>query len=574
MPEIPAAGPITAETVVYPARLVRTMDPARPTADAVAVRGDRILAVGTLEELAAYRPDRVDDRYADAVLLPGFVEAHSHASSGGSWRDVYVGRFERTAPDGRVWPGCDSVDAVIERLREAEALLEDPDQPLRAWGFDPLFFPGEPFGAAELDRVSTTRPVHLQHASGHICVAGSRLLQLAGITRDTHVEGVVMGPDGEPTGELQEFAAMGLVWAVIGGNLMELSADSLRAFAQDAVNQGATTLTDLGSVSLARPGGERVYLDTATGDFPARISAFHFGSAGASSVRAEEAVARIVALAEESTDLVRFGHVKLMLDGSIQGFTARLLEPGYLGGRPNGIWGMTPEEFEESLTIFHRAGLLVHVHCNGDQATQLFIEVMERVLTAFPRPDHRHTVTHSQMTTPAQYRRMAALGMGANLFANHIWAWGDQHMDVTVGPDRAARMNAARSALDAGVPISLHCDTPVTPLGPLRTVQHAVTRRTPSGRVMGAGERITVEEALKAVTLGGAYLLKMDHEVGSIEPGKLADLAVLADDPCAVAEDEIGAIRVLGTVVGGRHHASRVGTPAAAVAPEPVSVGA
>jgi hypothetical protein len=347
-----------------------------------------------------------------------------------------------------------------------------------------------------------------------------------------------------------------------------LTPAALRAFAADAVNQGATTLTDLGSLELMRPGGERAYLDVVTGHFPARISAFHFGSAGALSGPASEAVERIVALAEESTDLMRFGNVKLMLDGSIQGFTARLLEPGYLDDRPNGIWAMSPEEFEDALTVFHRAGLLVHVHCNGDQATQLFIETLERVLTAYPRPDHRHTVTHSQMTTPAQYRRMAALGMCANIFANHIWAWGDQHMDITVGPDRAARMNAARTALDTGVPISLHCDTPVTPLGPLKTVQHAVTRRTPSGRIMGEHERITVDEALRAVTLGGAYMLKMDHEVGSIEPGKLADLAVLADDPCTVPVDEIGAIAVLGTVVGGHHHVASTVSRADAPAPE------
>ena len=200
----------------------------------------------------------------------------------------------------------------------------------------------------------------------------------------------------------------------------------------------------------------------------------------------------------------------------------------------------------------------MHVHCNGDQATELFLRAMERVLVAHPRPDHRHTVTHSQMTTPAQYRRMAALGMCANIFANHIWAWGDQHIDITVGPDRAARMNAAATALRCGVPMSLHCDTPVTPQSPLRTVQHAVTRRTVSGRIMGEHERITVGEALRAVTLGGAYLLKMDHEVGSLEPGKFADMAVVGTDPLAVPGDEVGDIDVLGTVVGGAHHPSSV----------------
>ena len=145
-----------------------------------------------------------------------------------------------------------------------------------------------------------------------------------------------------------------------------------------------------------------------------------------------------------------------MLDGSIQGFTARLLEPGYYGDQANGMWNVTPEEFYEAFEVFHRAGLLIHVHCNGDQATQLFLDTLEAVLTRYPRPDHRHTCTHSQLSTADQYKRMKALGACANIFANHIWSWGDQHVDFTVGPDRARQMNAAATASRIGIPISLH----------------------------------------------------------------------------------------------------------------------
>ncbi|GAA1882869.1 hypothetical protein GCM10009715_31560 [Paeniglutamicibacter psychrophenolicus] len=225
---------------------------------------------------------------------------------------------------------------------------------------------------------------------------------------------------------------------------------------------------------------------------------------------------------------------------------------------------MSPEEFREAFEAFHSAGVLVHVHCNGDQTTQLFLDTLEAILTAHPRPDHRHTCTHSQMSTTAQYKRMATLGACANIFANHIWAWGDQHMDITVGPDRARRMNAAATALRHGVPISLHSDTPVTPLGPLHTMKHAVTRLTVSGRVMGEAERISAQQALEAVTLGGAYMLKMDHEIGSLEAGKFADMAVLSQDPLEVPAEEIGTIHVYGTVVGGRHHTSNVPAPARA----------
>ncbi|GAA1209701.1 amidohydrolase [Prauserella alba] len=550
-------------TTVYPARIVRTMDPARPTAEAVAVRGERIRAVGSVSELMAYPGAVLDERYADTVLLPGFVEAHSHAGSGNVWADTYVGFVDRIAPDGRRWPGCRTIDEVLDRLRAAETELQDPNEPLMAWGLDPIYFPGRPLAAAELDRVSTTRPIHVSHTSGHVCAVNSAVLRRFGIDASTRVAGVVRNDAGEPTGELQEFAAMGLVGELVeGSGLLDINPEALHRFAQEGVNTGTTTLTDLGTRLLMDDDGVALYRSTVDEDFPIRLNVFHFGAGvGRFALSLPEAAERLVRLREISTTKLRFGNVKLMLDGSIQGFTARLRDPGYLGGQPNGIWNVSPEEFREAFEVFHRAGLLVHVHCNGDQATQLFLDTLETILTAHPRPDHRHTCTHSQLSTAAQYRRMAALGMCANIFANHIWAWGDQHIDVTVGPDRAARMNAAATALRLGVPISLHSDTPVTPLGPLHAVKHAATRLTVSGRIMGEHERIGVQEALESVTIGGAYMLKMDHEVGSLEAGKLADLAVLAEDPLAVEPEHIGDIHVLGTVVGGRHRATKAAAP-------------
>ncbi|MGO1165689.1 MAG: amidohydrolase [Janibacter sp.] len=545
-------------TTVYVARRVRTMDPARPEAEAVAVRGERIRAVGTVAELMTYPGAVLDERYADAVLLPGFVEAHSHAGTGTVWANTYVGLVDRTDPDGRRWPGCRTLEEVVDRLVEAEAEMSDPHAPLLAWGLDPIYFPGQVLRAGELDRISTTRAVHVAHTNGHVCTVNSAALRRCGIDSSVTVPGVGTDEDGELTGELQEFAAMGLVHELTAGSgLLDVTAAGMRAFAQDGVNTGTTTLTDLGSTSLMDDAGLALYRNTVDADFPARLNVFHFGAGvGPANRPLTEAAERLVRLRGESDAKLRMGNVKLMLDGSIQGFTARLLEPGYYGDEPNGIWGVTPEEFHEAFETFHRAGLLVHAHCNGDQTTQLFLDTLERILTDHPRPDHRHTITHSQMSTAAQYRRMAALGVGANIFANHIWAWGDQHIDVTVGPDRAARMNAAATALRHRVPIALHSDTPVTPLGPLHSVKHAVTRLTVSGRVMGEYERISVQEALEAVTVGAAYLLKMDQEVGSLEAGKLADIAILEEDPLETAPERIGEIPVRGTVVGGQHHAS------------------
>lgn len=542
------------ETTVYPARLVRTMDPARPLAEAVAVRGGRVRAVGTLAELSAYGDSQLDDRYADAVLFPGFVEAHAHVMSGAMWNHVYVGYYERMDPAGRHWPGCRDLTAVVDRLSAAERELADAEEPLLAWGLDPIFLPGERLDRRHLDRVSAIRPIVVTHQSGHLMTVNTAVLRADGITRDTMVEGVVKDDRGEPTGELQEPVAMGLVRSVPTTRVLGFEPAAAWSFAADARNHGVTMLTDLGSPVLMDDEAVSAYR-TAVDDpeFPARLSVFHMAAGFGPVTDPHAAAKRLLDLRRTSSDKIRFGHVKLILDGSIQGFTARLQEPGYLPDDRKGIWIIPPETFAEAFQAYHDAGLTVHVHCNGDEATELFLDTVERALELHPRWDHRHTVTHSQLTTPAQYRRMAALGMCANIFSNHIWYWGDAHRDVILGPDRADRMNAAATALRAGVPITLHCDTPVTPLDALATASYAAERRTSAGRLLGEHERISVAQALHAVTLGAAYTLKMDHEVGSLEAGKHADFAVLAEDPWEAEPAALRDIRVLGSVVAGRH---------------------
>ncbi|MFT4999517.1 MAG: putative amidohydrolase YtcJ, partial [Planctomycetota bacterium] len=171
---------------------------------------------------------------------------------------------------------------------------------------------------------------------------------------------------------------------------------------------------------------------------------------------------------------------------------------------------------------------------------------------ACPSPDHRFTLQHCQLADAAQFRKMKKLDMCVNLFANHHFYWGDEHYRLTVGPERAERMNACRTALDTGVPMTVHSDAPVTPLGPLFTAWAAVNRITASGRTQGEGEKITPDEALRAVTIGAAYTLHLDNEIGSIEVGKHADFAVLEDDPTEVDGANLKDIVVWGTVQGGR----------------------
>ena len=235
---------------------------------------------------------------------------------------------------------------------------------------------------------------------------------------------------------------------------------------------GVTTLTDLGnpsSTSQTTIDEWREVVDH--NDFPARI--FIFDSPAMSQTTATN----LLAAREKSSEKLRLGAVKVVLDGSIQGYTARLRPPGYLNDRPNGIWVFPPEQLTELLRPFHEDGLLIHVHCNGDEAVDVFLESVQILLSESPQTDHRYTIQHCQLTSPEQYHRIADLNMCVNLFSNHTWYWGDQHIASTVGPDRAARMNSARTALNAGVPISMHCYAPVNPLGSLHVACAAINRK-------------------------------------------------------------------------------------------------
>lgn len=538
-------------TTVFRAGKILTMNPSQPQASCVAVREGRILAVGSEQDVAGWGEHDQDSRFAHKVLMPGLVEGHSHLMEGGFWKYAYVGYHDRRGPDGRLWKGLRSFDEVVERLREFEREMRDPGEPLLAWGFDPIYFGERRMTTHELDRVCAARPIAVLHASIHLLNVNSAMLRKAGIERNTEVEGIVRDADGSPSGELQEFAAMFPVMRAIGNAFSKagMAEEALWRFGRIAQIAGVTTATDMLSDwnqqsidTLARVTGHE--------DFPVRIVSAYRNLDAPSET--ENGLRRLGELRRFNTEKLRFSLVKLVVDGSIQGFTARLRWPGYYNGRPNGIWIVAPAQLEAAVDRLHAAGAHLHIHTNGDEATEVALDALERALTRHPRPDHRHTLQHCQMADSAQFRRMARLGLCVNLFANHVYYWGDAHYEQTMGPDRANRMDACASALRFGVPFAIHSDAPITPLGPLFTAWCAVNRRTSSGRVLGPAERIDVAQALAAITLGAAYTLRMDGEIGSIEVGKRADFCVLEDDPLALPPERLNEARVWGTVVGGR----------------------
>jgi predicted amidohydrolase YtcJ len=478
------------------------------------------------------------------------VEGHSHVAEGVQWRFVYCGFFDRRDPDGKMWPGLKSVDAVIARLQETARSEAETSRPLTGWALDPIYFDNRRMTRQDLDRVSTTRPIGIMHASGHIMNVNSRALELAGLLRTgINHPGIPLDAEGFPTGELKGPDAMTPAGPHVGLDRGLLASDEagLRAFARLCVRAGVTTAADL--ANLLPPAAVDMMLRvTGEESFPARIVPLRV----AREITPAALVELATALGKRATDRLRLGKIKIVVDGSIQGFSARLKAPGYYNGAPNGLWYVAPEQLREILELALAAGVQVHCHTNGDEATELVLDMLELALRKHPSPDHRFTLQHCQLASQAQFRRMRALGMCVNLFPNHHFYWGDQHYALTVGPERAERMNACATALAAGVPLAIHSDAPVTPLGPLFTAWCAVNRLTASGRTLGSHERIAVSDALRTITLGAAYTLGLDGEVGSIETGKRADFAVLEDDPAEIGGERLRDVRVWGTVLGGR----------------------
>jgi len=319
-------------TTIYSAKKIITMNPARPVASHVAVRDGRIVGAGTLEELERWGNYTLNDRFSDKVLMPGLVEGHAHTMEGIFWRYVYCGFFARTDPDGKNWQGVKNVDAVLDRLSAAEKDLGDSEAPLTGFQLDPIYFDNRKVTRSDLDKVSSTRPIGVVHASCHIMNVNSKALELAGMLRPgINHPGVPLGDDGLPTGELKGPDVMTPVSVHVGFDRDMLACDErgLRDFGKLCVRAGVTTVTDL----AARLNDEAVDMMlnvTAEKDYPARVVPLRFFQG----LTAAELIDNAVALKKRSSDRLRLGMVKVVADGSIQGFSARI-RTGFGISHPN-----------------------------------------------------------------------------------------------------------------------------------------------------------------------------------------------------------------------------------------------
>ena len=255
------------------------------------------------------------------------------------------------------------------------------------------------------------------------------------------------------------------------------------------------------------------------------------------------------------SDRVNIGAIKIIADGSIQGYTGYLQQPYFVPFHGDESYRGYPRTARTELfgwvEKYHSKGYQLAIHGNGDASIEDIIDAIEAAQSKYPREDSRHIIIHAQMARQDQLERMARLGITPSFFVAHTYYWGDRHRDIFMGPERAARMSPTASALALGLPFTIHLDTPVVPMDPLMLVWTAVNRLSSSGQVMGEAERISVIEALKAVTITAAWQIFEEDNRGSISPGKYADLVVLSANPLD-QPTTLKDINVLLTMVGGR----------------------
>lgn len=534
---------------IFAAKRVITLDPSLPEATHIAVKDGRVLAVGSLSEIEDVGEYTLDSRFENDYIYPGFVEGHSHALEGAMWNYVYLGYFPRHSPEGDLVEGCQKIEEIqLRLLKEAEKL--EPNTPLVAWGFDPVYFEGKRLDRDVIDKVVSDRPVVIFHANLHLMTVNSAMIEQTNLAQHVEVEGVMVDEQGQLTGELRELAAMHAVFEALGRSIFEevASVSTLQKYARAASRTGITTITDLYN-PLSEKGVDALIHSTEQEDFAVRL----VPAMGALEWDSQQGINRIVECQASNSEKLHFGLVKVMTDGSIQGFSARMLWPGYHNGHENGIWNAPPETLKQIVFAYHQAGLQLHIHTNGDEAVELMLDAIEEAQSLWYRADHRHTLQHCQFISQAQMRRAAKLGVCLNMFVNHIYYWGDIHRQMTLGHTRSRRMQPLRSAKTLGVPVAMHCDAPVTPLGPLFSMWCAVERKTAKGHLLGEHERLNIPEALELMTLGAAYTLHLDDKVGSLEVGKYADMVVLDQDLYQLhSGDQLLEVKVKATVLGGK----------------------
>ncbi|KAI9441986.1 amidohydrolase 3 [Russula earlei] len=564
---------------IYTAKEIITEDSANDiytNSPAVVVNSSgKVEAVGTLNSLQTkYRLYKVDNTFINSVIMPGFVEAHTHLQSYGMNANLpYIGYFDRPGLNGTIQHGITSMDSIIIYLKgQLQKSL-----PLYASGGDPIYFNCSRFTSQFLDNVSTTVPIVLQLGSGHIVICNTPMMNVLETLpgwKTLPPGTIVRNSDSIPTGELDESA--GVEFVLYNFDSLYKKANHgipfynpvrlINGITNGAALMQAAGITTATELMFTAPTAQMLTDDYILYQGVARLGArlpvrvvLGYDGFAIHNFFPNSPDSAINYLKEkqkyDDSSLIT-GPVKFIFDGSIQGYTAQVDSP-YVTQPQNPFWNISPASIASIMAPYLKNGFSVAIHANGDSAISKLITALDSLQPVKTTPGIWATIEHDQLTRPYQYAAVSKLpGVAVNLFMNHIYYYGQQHAKCTVGPAMAFVMDDAYLADSLHIPYSLHSDAPITPAQPLFAAWVA-THRTPATIPGGYynntvfGDTISTPKALYSITMGGARLLNLQNMIGSIEPGKFADFAILSADPLSTP---LNTIKITGTMKGGQYY--------------------
>ncbi len=528
--------------VIYHNGTILTMEE-KLYAQAVLVENGRILAVGDEEEVkaaAGAEAESVD--LMGHTLLPAFIDPHSHFTA---------------CANQTMQVNLEGADSFLEIQQRIRAFIEQEKIPDGDWvnasGYDNNLLRERAHpDRSVLDEAAPGHPVVVQHQSGHMGTFNTMALKRLGVNADTPVPqgGVIAKKEGQPTGYMEEAAFVEYLKKVTLPS-MEKFLEAYKKAQNEYASYGITTVQE----GMMTPQlGDLYQLLIHSGILKLDVVAYvDINDSEALMERYRDHIGAY-------KDRIRIGGYKMFLDGSPQARTAWLREPYLAGERAEDADGeyrgyptLTGRQVYDCMKKAEEERLQLLAHCNGDGACEQYLEAYRQVMEDMPdrQPgDIRPVMVHAQFLGRDQLKQVKRLGILPSFFLAHVYYWGDVHLKNT-GEERASHISPAGSALKEGIRFTLHQDAPVIRPNMMETIWCAVNRITREGRVLGPSERITVLDALKAVTINGAYQYFEEDRKGSIVPGKLADFVILERNPLEVEPVELRNVRVLGTVKEG-----------------------
>jgi predicted amidohydrolase YtcJ len=552
-----ASGGVSAypKIKIFEAARIVTMEPANSRARFVAVADGTILGIGnSLAELKPWTEGReveVDRRFAKNVLMPGLIDPHVHPMQASVMLNMpFLAPDDWALPSGH-YKGALTAEAYRARLRAL--LAASKDNPFICWGYHEIFH--GPLDRAALDVIAPERPVIIWQRSFHDVILNTAAMKSWGFETQAALAAAVEAAKADP-GHVDfargHFSETGLMIALAKMRPFILTPERIQhgmaALQRMMLTRGVTTASDMGTGIFANFETEAGLIKSAferPGN-PSRVMLMPIaGQVG----DGEDLNAWFTGIETKyASHCVRVDRrVKMLADGAFFALNMRMNAPGYLDGHI-GKWITTPDALRAQFNRFWTAGFCLHIHVNGDEGLDVVLGELEKLPV---KRNQTITLEHLGYSTEAQNRRIARLGLMVSAQPNYIRVLGDAYETHGLGPDRAANINRLGSLERKGVPLGLHSDFNMAPVDPLYLAWIAANRITIGGNVKAPAERLSLEKALRAITIEAAQVIGMDALVGSIAVGKKADFAVLDRDPYAVGAGTLRDVRVQGVIFEG-----------------------